>query len=269
MPRISIGDCALYYEAHGSGEPLLLVPGLGGVGAGFFKQIPELSRGYRVIVHDHRGCGQSDRPIMRYSVEQMTQDVLHLMDALGIERAHFLGHSTGGAIGQIIAAEQPQRLAKLILSSTWTHADAFFTRLFEARHALLRHTGPMGYLRATSAVLYPAWWVSQNEPLVAEQERQQAAAFPPVEVVLSRIEAIMRFDRRSELSRIRTPTLVTVAAYDMVTPLYFSQGLAKAIPGARLKVFERGGHMPYHVIDEEYTRAVVDFLSSDSAPKSQ
>jgi len=268
VPRISIGDCALYYEAHGSGEPLLLVPGLGGVGAGFFKQIPELSRGYRVIVHDHRGCGQSDRPIMRYSVEQMTQDVLHLMDALGIERAHFLGHSTGGAIGQIIAAEQPQRLAKLILSSTWTHADAFFTRLFEARHALLRHTGPMGYLRATSAVLYPAWWVSQNEPLVAEQERQQAAAFPPVEVVLSRIEAIMRFDRRSELSRIRTPTLVTVAADDMVTPLYFSQVLAKAIPGARLKVFERGGHMPYHVIDEEYTRAVVDFLSSDTAPKS-
>ena len=53
MPRISIGDCALYYESHGSGEPLLLVPGLGGVGASFFKQIPELAKHYRVIVHDH------------------------------------------------------------------------------------------------------------------------------------------------------------------------------------------------------------------------
>jgi len=265
VPRVSIGDCALYYEAHGSGEPLLLVPGLGGVGAGFFKQVPELSRHYRVIVHDHRGCGQSDRPVMRYSVEQMTQDTLRLMDALKIERAHFLGHSTGGAIGQVIAAEQPQRLGKLILSSTWTHCDAFFTRLFEARHAILKHTGPMGYVRATSAVLYPAWWVAQNEALVAEQERQQASSFPPVEVVLSRIEAIMRFDRRHELSRIRTPTLVTVATDDMVTPLYFSQAIAKAIPGAKLKVFERGGHMPYHVVDAEYTRAVLDFLSSDVA----
>jgi aminoacrylate hydrolase len=260
VPRISIGDGSLYYEEHGSGEPLLLVPGLGGVGATFFKQLPELSRRYRVIVHDHRGCGQSDRTLMRYSVEQMTQDTLRLMDALKIERAHFLGHSTGGAIGQIIATQEPRRLGKLILSSTWTHCDAFFTRLFEARHAVLKHSGPMGYLRASTAALYPPWWLAQHETLAAEQERQQAASFPPVEVVLSRIEAIMRFDRRGELSRIRTPTLVTVAVDDMVTPLYFSQALAKAIPGAKLKVFEAGGHMPYHVIDAEYTRAVLDFL---------
>lgn len=114
MPKLS----SIYYEIHGSGEPLLLVPGLGGVGASFFKQIPELAKHYRVIVHDHRGCGQSDKPVMQYSVEQMTQDVLRLMDALEIKRAHLLGHSTGGAIGQIIALEQPQRLGKLILAST-------------------------------------------------------------------------------------------------------------------------------------------------------
>jgi len=263
VPKVSIGDCALHYEAHGEGEPLLLVPGLGGIGAGFAKQIPELAQRYRVIVHDHRGCGQSDRPLMRYAMGQMTQDVLRLMDALGIERAHFLGHSTGGAIGQIIAVEHPQRLGKLILSSTWTHCDAFFARLFEARHALLKHTGPVGYLRATSAVLYPPWWVAQNERLVAEQERQQAASFPPVEIVLSRIEAIMRFDRRRDLASIRVPTLVSVASDDNVTPLYFSQALAKAIPGAKLKVFERGGHLPYQVIDAEYNRMVLDFLGSD------
>ena len=262
MPRVSIGDCALYYESHGEGEPLLLVPGLGGVGAGFFKQIPALAKRYRVIVHDHRGCGQSDRPLMRYAMGQMTQDVLRLMDALGIPRAHFLGHSTGGAIGQIIAVEQPQRLKSLILSSTWTHCDAFFTRLFEARHALLKHTGPVGYLRATSAVLYPPWWVARNETLVAEQERQQAASFPPVEVVLSRIEAIMRFDRRRDLGTIGVPTLVSVADDDNVTPRYFSEALAKAIPGAKLKVFERGGHMPYQVVDEEYNRMVIDFLGA-------
>lgn len=262
MPRVSIGDCELYYEEHGSGAPLFLVPGLGGVGASFARQIPALSGHYRVIVHDHRGCGQSDRPLMRYSVEQMAQDVLRLMDALKIERAHLVGHSTGGAIGQILAIEQPERLRKLVLSSTWTHADAFFTRLFEARQALLRHTGPMGYLRATSAVLYPAWWVAQNEKGVAEQERQQAAAFPPVEVVLSRIEAILRFDRRAELARIRVPTLVSVAADDVVTPAYFSKALAQAIPGARLKTFERGGHLLYQVIDEEYNRALLDFLGS-------
>jgi aminoacrylate hydrolase len=263
MPKISIGDCSLYYEEHGSGEPLLLVPGLGGVGASFFKQIPELSRHYRVIVHDHRGCGQSDQPVMAYSVEQMTRDVLQLMDRLNIEQAHVLGHSTGGAIGQIIAIEQPKRLKKLILSSTWTHCDGFFKRIFEARHALLKHTEPLSYLRGTTAVLYPAWWVAQNDAMLAQQERDQAASFPPVEVVLSRIEAIMRFDRREQLSRIRTPTLVSVAIDDNVTPAYYSEALVKAIPGARPKVFEKGGHLPYHIIDRQYTQTVLDFLKGE------
>jgi aminoacrylate hydrolase len=260
MPKISIGDCSLHYEEHGSGEPLLLVPGLGGVGASFFKQVPELSQYFRVIVHDHRGCGQSDQPVMKYSVEQMTQDVLRLMDALKIERASFLGHSTGGAIGQIIAIEQPQRLKRLVLSSTWTHCDGFFTRVFEGRHAILKHTGPATYLRATSAVLYPGWWVAQNDRMLAEQEKQQAAAFPPVEVVLSRIEAIMRFDRREQLSRIRVPTLVSVAADDAVTPAYFSEALAKAIPDASLKLFPWGGHLLYHVIEKEYNASMLEFL---------
>ena len=260
MPKISIGDCSLYYEEQGTGEPLLLVPGLGGVGAGFFKQIPELSKHFRVIVHDHRGCGQSDKPLMRYSVEQMAQDVLALMDALEIERPHLLGHSTGGAIGQILAIESPQRLAKLVLSSTWTHCDGFFSRSFEGRHAVLKHAGPKAYLRSSTSVLYPPGWVAQNEKLLADQEAQQLAAFPPAEVMLSRIEAIMRFDRRDELARIRTPTLVSVAADDNVTPAYFSEALVRAIPGAKSKVFEKGGHLLYHVIDREYTQAVLEFL---------
>src|ERR1043165_1949819 len=143
MPKVSIGDCSLYYEAHGSGEPLMLVPGLGGVGASFFKQIPELSRRYRVIVHDHRGCGQSDRPAMRYAMGQMTQDVLRLMDALGVEQAHFLGHSPGGARGQTSPGESPRGLKTLVLPPPGPPAAAFSPRLFEARHALLRHSGPM------------------------------------------------------------------------------------------------------------------------------
>ena len=114
MPRISIGDCALHYEAHGSGEPLLLVPGLGGVGASFYKQIPELSRRYRVIVHDHRGCGQSDRPVMRYAMGQMTQDLLRLMDALGIEQAVIGGCDWGARTANVLAALWPERVKAMV-----------------------------------------------------------------------------------------------------------------------------------------------------------
>ncbi len=260
MPRISIGDCSLYYEEHGSGEPFLMVPGLGGTFSGFAKVIPGLAKHYRVIVHDHRGCGQSDKPLMTYSVDQMASDVIKLMDALKIDSAHYLGHSTGGAMGQTIAIEQPQRLRKLILSSTWTHNDAHFSRSFEARRALLQHTGPAGYTRGSNPGLWPGWWATANETLLAELEAQQIASFPPPAIVLSRIDAIMRFDRRDGLAKIKAPTMAIVAAEDCLTPPYFSEAIARAIPGAQLKILPRGGHFLYQVDPQPYEDAVLAFL---------
>ena len=160
MPKISIGDCSLNYEEQGSGEPLLLVPGLGGAYAGFAPIVPALAKHYRVIMHDHRGTGGSDKTLMTYSVDQMADDVIKLMDALKIDSAHYLGHSTGGAMGQTLAIKQPSRLKKLVLSATWTHNDAHFSRVFEARHALLKHLGPAAYTRGSSPGLWPGWWTS-------------------------------------------------------------------------------------------------------------
>jgi len=261
MPRISIGDCALHYEEHGSGEPLMLVPGLGGVGASFFKQVPELSRRYRVIVHDHRGCGQSDKPVMRYSVEQMTQDVLRLMDALKIERAHLVGQSTGGAIGQTLAITRPERVGKLVLAGTWPKADAYFLRLFEARKALLNSAGIEPYIRALPVFLYPSWWVSENIGLIEEREKLAIAASAPAEVIAARIDAICAFDRSAELGRIKSKTLVICARDDIITPPYFSEELARRIPGARLILLQKGGHCASEAARDDFDRAVMGFLT--------
>src|SRR5690349_1825241 len=132
MPTIEINDAELYYEVTGQGEPVLLVPGLSGRGSFWASQVTELARDFRVIVHDHRGTGRSTHSRIRYSVEQMADDVLRLMDALGVESAHLVGHSTGGAIGQVIALEHPRRLRSLVLSATWAGPDAYFRRLFES-----------------------------------------------------------------------------------------------------------------------------------------
>src|SRR5687767_15956212 len=111
----------------------MLVPGLGGQGSFWMSQVPAFSREFRTVVHDHRGTGRSTHSCIEYSVEQMADDVLRLMDRLGIERAHLAGHSTGGAIGQVIALEHPERLASLVLSATWAGPDPYFRRLFEMR----------------------------------------------------------------------------------------------------------------------------------------
>lgn len=260
MPKIEVGNGQLYYEVHGSGEPLLLVAGLGGVGSYWRDQLADFSPRYRVILHDHRGTGQSDHSRIPYSVEQMTADLLGLMDALGIERAHLVGHSTGGAIGQIMSIEHPERLRSLVIVSSWTKADPFFRRCFAVRKELLLKSGPAAYLHAAPLFLYPSWWISANAERLAREEKASLTTFSPVEVVASRIDAILAFDRTAQLPQISTPTLVVCARDDHLTPAYFSEELAKSIPGAELVLLERGGHACSQTVPQEFNEAVLSFL---------
>ena len=260
MPNVSIGDAEIYYEEAGQGEPLLLVPGLSGQGSFWGQQVEAFKRDFRVIVHDHRGAGRSTHSPIKYSVEQMAGDVLRLMDALRIERAHLVGHSTGGAIGQVIALDHPQRLRSLVLSATWAGPDPYFRRLFEVRKEVLLTQGIEAYLRASVLVLAPPDWVSRNDAALSELHRTQAAVWPPREIVASRIDAIVAFDRRARLGEIRTPSLVIVAQDDMTTPRFYSDELAKAIPGAGYVVLDGGGHFAPQVLPEPFNRAVGNFL---------
>src|SRR3546814_8298839 len=95
----------------------------------------------------------------------------------------------------------------------------------------------------SSLQLYPPWWIAQNAEKLEGQQAGQAAMLPPADVMASRIEAVQAFDRRDDLARISTPTLVVCARDDSQTPLYFSEYLASHIPGARLAVMEGGAHV--------------------------
>jgi aminoacrylate hydrolase len=109
-------------------------------------------------------------------------------------------------------------------------------------------------------MLAPPWWVRDQDAAIVEQHRQTAATAAPVEVTASRIDAIVAFDRRARLSEIRTPTLVIVAADDMVTPRFYSDEIASRIPGAKLVVLEGGGHLVPQIAPDQYNEAVGNFL---------
>ena len=260
MPKASIGDAEIYYEESGRGEPLLLVPGLSGQGSFWSPQVVDLARDFRVVIHDHRGAGQSTHSRITYSVEQMADDVLKLMDALRIETAHFVGHSTGGAIGQVIALDHPRRLRSLVLSATWAGPDPYFRRVFESRKEVLQTLGLEAYLRASALFLMPPAWVSANDRVLTEQHRAALAGAAPIEVMTSRIDAIVRHDRRARLGDIRVPTLVIVAQDDMITPRFYSDELASRVPGAKLVVLDGGGHFAPVAAADSYNRAVGGFL---------
>jgi len=260
MPRIAVAGGEIHYEESGRGEPLIFVSGLGGTAGYWRPQIPELSARFRVISYDHRGTGASDRLQRTFSIDQMTRELAGLMDALGIERAHIVGWSTGGAIGQTLAIEEPRRVARLVLCSTWTHCDPWFRRLFEARREVLLKGGSGLYAAFFPLWVYPPDYVNARDAAIGEEVRQAVAGAPLAEVVMGRIDALLAFDRRAGLARIKAPTLVVASENDYVIPSYHAEALARAISGARLAMIPGGGHANTATRPAEFNRIVLEFL---------
>jgi aminoacrylate hydrolase len=269
MPRISIGDCHLHYERHGAGFPVVLVTGLAGTAQYWHDQVLPLSRSFEVIVHDHRGMGESDPTSCVATMERLAADVIALMDALRIPKAHVIGHSGGGAVAQILAIEQPQRLASIVVAASWPKADAYFRRLFALRKEVLVRLGPATYVQANTLLLYPSEYIARNHEKLRQIEAQALAHFPQPERMMSRIDAILAFDRSADLGRIRTPTLIVAAQDDLVTPAYFSEELARRIPGAEAKFFAQGGHYFTQVVPREFNHAVLPFLAAHTPAEAR
>ncbi len=196
MPLFKLRDGAeLHYEVHGSGPVLFLVAGLGGDGRWWGDNVSELARQFTVVVHDHRGTARSSLSRIDYSVSQMADDALQLIEGLGYDKVHWCGHSTGGAMGQVLAIEHPERIGRLVLSATWAKTDAFFRRLFEVRSLVLRELGPAAYLKSSALALNSPAWVRDHDADLIAAEARASDTIPVPEIVLSRIAAIVAHDR--------------------------------------------------------------------------
>ena len=260
MPKARVAGGEIHYEETGSGEPLVFVSGLNGVARYWAPQIEAFSRRFRVIAYDQRGTGASDTLQRAFSVDEMAKELGALLDALGIQRAHIVGLSTGGAIGQTIAIEQPARVNRLVICSTWTHCDPWFRRLFEARRRMYLTAGPELHVMFHPLWLYPPEYVNAHDAEIDEEHARSASSAPPVEVSVGRIGALLRFDRRNDLGRIRAPTLVIASDNDYITPSYHAEALVKAIPGAKLEIVRGAGHSISKTRADEFNRLVLDFL---------
>jgi len=234
MPAIELSDGSLYYAGTGRAArdrpPLVLVHGAGG---SRLDWAPELRRlpGARVIALDLPGHGESTTP-GRDTIDAYGRDVVALLDALAIDRAILVGHSMGGAIAQQVALDWPERVAGLVLLGTGSKLPvdpALPDRIVTEPDAAL------------DWLVEWAWHPSAAPELKAQGRQMFASA--PRDVARDDYRACQRFDTRERLAQIAAPTLVIGGEDDRMVPLKFSRTLAERIPGARLVVIERAGHM--------------------------
>ncbi|WP_158811737.1 alpha/beta fold hydrolase [Beijerinckia sp. L45] len=258
---VAVEDSEFYYEISGEGPPVVLVTGLAGVASYWEPNIAELRKHFTVLRYDHRGTGKSVRSERDYSIEMLADDLLGLMDAVGFERASLIGHSTGGAIGQVLAARYPERIDRLVLYGTWATLCPQMRLCMELRLNLLDAYGVAKYHEASPIFLYPPRFVSDQWDRIARDLVAAVANSTTPSILKARVAAVVDFDGSSYLPDIESTTLILVAQDDILTPAGCSEELARGIPHATLKVLSDGAHAVSHCDPKTFNDTVIAFLT--------
>jgi 3-oxoadipate enol-lactonase len=201
-------------------------------------QVPALAERYRVVTYDTRGHGQSPAPAGPYTIDDLTDDVVALLDEVEIEKAHVVGLSLGGMTGMRLAARDPDRVDRLavLCTSAKTDPQGFLDRAAAVRSG---GTAPIAST-VVSRWLTPAY-AAEHPDLVARLEAMIAGCDD--EGYAACAEVVARMDLREELGRIAAPTLVISAAEDLALPPEHQKAIADGIPGAELLTVSPGAHL--------------------------
>lgn len=268
MPTAKVNGISLYYELHGdSGEPLVFVHGYTGDITDWRHQLPEFSRTHRVLVMDSRGHGRSEAPPDRssYTIPQMADDVEALVDHVGFERYHLLGHSMGGGVVQEIALRSPQRLLSLTLHDTSIKfaimGDPAMAEWRDKRMALAE-AGKMAELAALPSPAPPP----PHKPAERiEEEKARLSRMSPDGFIGAWQGLIEWQGTRTRAAGISTPTLIIYGDMDAPALINGSIKLAEFIPNAQLEVIPECAHAPQWERPELFNRALRRHLEANAA----
>jgi proline iminopeptidase len=276
MPTLPSNGIELEYEVRGdaAAPPVLLIMGLGMPAAMWPDEFVQalLAQGFRVILFDNRDSGGSTRladaavpnvpmaiarALLRrkvrspYTLDDMATDTAGLLDALGIDRAHVVGVSMGGMIGQVLAARHPQRVLSLtsVMSSTGNPQRKIAFGKRSALRAILHPPPPSDDIPATVAHLERVFAAIGSpgfpqDPAVLRQHFEKVARRGLYRAGTARqlLAILGSGDRRGMLSSITAPTFVVHGGDDPLVPLAAGLDTARCIPGARLEVIMGMGH---------------------------
>ena len=234
----------IHYEAFGRRDlpTVLMIQGLGADKHGWDMQRFTLARNYRVIAFDNRGAGRSDKPFGAYSIEQMADDAVAVLDNEGVESAHVVGASMGGAISQLMCVRHPTRVLSLTLACTACRNQPWRRELLEQWMQTAQERG-MGAMTSEAArwVMAPR---SFRRLLPTFGWLGPLAMGRPAHPFIAQIHAILAAadDLAEELQNVHVPTLVVVGNQDILTPRGDSEEIADRIPGAELVVISGAAH---------------------------
>jgi pimeloyl-ACP methyl ester carboxylesterase len=266
----------LYYETHGQGEPLVLIPATGfGADVWLPEQVPVLSQSAQVIIFDPRGCGRSSGPSAEYSIGDMAADVVALLNHLDVPAAHVLGHSMGGRIGLAMALDWPGRVKSLIMAAAGSGVGAMpspacVPGLPEALMTAVVTRGVEGYVQheicETATYFTDAYRAAHPDKVralfdLAWPHHARGEQF--IRLCMTR----HTWEATNRLGDVTVPTLVVIGEGDTVGRSHVPQAavLADRISGAEYKLLRGQSHGFFWEAPDETNAWILDWVKRHSA----
>jgi pimeloyl-ACP methyl ester carboxylesterase len=266
MPTIKANDINIEYEIHGSGDPLLLIAGLGYDRWMWHKMVPLLAEHFQVITFDNRGVGGSDAPKGPYTANLLAGDSAALLAELGIEKTAVAGHSMGGFVAQSLSLNYPHLVDKLILSATNFGGPNHIRITQEALLVLMDSRGdPIERLRRGIAVSTAAGYAEKAADFIEEWIAYRAAnpiAPAAYEAQLAIGLGLMSEEAAFEnkLHQVKAPTLILFGREDKVVPPENAALFAEKITNSRIEILPGAGHFYPFEAPQSAAEAVTRFL---------
>ena len=268
MPKASSNGIEIHYESHGSGEPLILISGLGYDLWIWHQMVAGLAENYQVITFDNRGAGQSDKPSGAYSAKMLAEDTAGLIEALGFEQAAVYGHSMGGLVAQALVIDRPELVSRLILSAVSFGgpneipvtaeamailADPNLDPLERLRQGILVATAP-GFGDKNPEFIQE--WMNHRiqNPIMPEQYQSQFSV--GLELKMASVEDSFQ----PKLRDVETPTLILFGEFDNVVPAANAGLLANELPISTIEILPNSGHIYMFEVPDIAVDVVTKFL---------
>ena len=250
------------WERHGSGEPVLLIHGLGYARWGWEPVLPGFAERFDVLLFDNRGIGGSDAPAGPYTVEEMAADAVQVLDEAGVERAHVVGTSLGGMIAQEVALTYPARVDRLVLACTTPGGPRAYPMpqvtvdLMTEAAALPRE---VALRRFVENALAPGT-VGERPEIVERILEHRLATAQPAALWFAQAAAGAAFDAYDRLPGLGARTLVATGTEDVVVDPRNSELLDELIPDHDDARFEGCGHLFMWERPDELVHTISSFL---------
>lgn len=255
--RLATGPQIHYVEeGDTTGVPVIFLHGWPDSWFSFSRVLPLLPKGYRSVVPDQRGFGDSERPAQGYGIPDMAADVIAFMDALSIPQATLVGHSFGSFVARRVALTAPERVNRLVLiGSGWSAANPVITEVQASLQDLADPVSTEFAREFQAGTIHRPVPASFFDGLITESLKLPARLWRDV------LDGLIEYDDRQDLPRISSPTLLLWGEKDVLFPRADQDRLKTTIPGATLKIYPDTGHCPNWETPDEVAADLGKFLS--------